>query len=78
MTENGMSKKPNGGTERKTIRDYSEDQRKDAETATLSAIEPLLDDTLEILKGLTQGDNLHSLLSEFLGLPYPKMPMGQY
>lgn len=61
-----MSKKPNGGTERKNIRDYSEDQRKDAGTATLSTSEPVLDTMLETLKGLTQGDNLYSSLNEFL------------
>lgn len=77
-TENGMSKKPNGGTERKNIRDYSEDQREDAGTATLSTIEPLLDAMLETLKGLTRGDNLYSSLNEFLELPYLNVPVGQY
>lgn len=77
-TENGMSKKPNGDTKRKNIRDNSKNQRKDAGSATLSTRELLLDAMLETLKGLTQGNNLHSSLNEFLGLPYPKWPMAQF
>lgn len=74
-TENGMSKKPNGDTKRKNIRDNGKDQRKDA---TLSTRELLLDAMLETLKGLTQENNLHSSINEFLGLPYPKRPMAQF